>query len=452
MSVPTFDGNKAFAHLRALAQEIGPRPAGSEGERQAGRYLADRFREIGLDTRVDAFPIARHSQTKSELEALGPSSFRIQCIPQLYAADTPEKGVEGELAFLETADPQYLQEHHRDKVWLILGGLPLSLYGKAMALRPRAIIAVENELWVLPKTSHLRLTYRERYGSVPTVRIAFEDGLRLLKQGVKRVRIETRSEEIPSESCNVIGELPGRGDGEEVAVVCAHLDSVLGVTGAGDNASGVSILIELARVFAARGSRRTLRFAAFGSEEIGLRGSVRYARELALQDKEERARPEFHEAFDRTALARHRLCVNLDMHGVTLGRNRATCMGPADLTAAIRLLAAEMGPAFEAIQEGIFSSDGMSLAAVGVPGVAFARTGGSSVVTHSGADTIEYLDADHLAMTGRFIEIFLRRHVADALLFPFAREIPAAIVQKTREYFRERLVEILPPAEPAPKP
>ncbi|MCU0724149.1 MAG: M28 family peptidase, partial [Planctomycetes bacterium] len=346
---------------------------------------------------------------------------------------------------------QYLQEQHRDKIWLILGGLPLSLYGRAMALKPRAILAVENELWVLPKASHLRLTYRERFGSVPTVRISFADGLRLLKEGVKRVRVSTRSAEIPAESLNVVGELEGKGDGDEILLVCAHLDSVLGVTGAGDNASGVSILLELARVFARQGTKRALRFVGFGSEEIGLRGSIRYARELARADREERSRPSFQEAFDRTELLRHRLAVNLDMHGVILGRNRATCMGPPDLTSAVRLLSSEIGPAFESIQEGIFSSDGMSLAAVGVPGVAFARTGGSSVVTHSGADTIEYLDAEHLAMTGRFIEVFLRRHASESLVFPFAREIPAPVAQKVKDYFRERIVEILPPAEGAKK-
>jgi len=139
--------------------------------------------------------------------------------------------------------------------------------------------------------------------------------------------------------------------------------------------------------------------------------------------------------------------VNLDMHGVTLGSNIASCMGPPDLVSAVRLLSSELGPAFANIREGTFSSDGMSLAAVGVPGMAFARVGGSSVVTHSRADTIEYLDAEHLAMLGRFIEVFLRRYVADAFVFPFAREIPQKIQTEVETYFKTLNAEDFPPKE-----
>ncbi|MCU0723136.1 MAG: hypothetical protein MUC63_05925, partial [Planctomycetes bacterium] len=94
MTISAFDGNRAFGHLKTLAQEIGPRPAGSEGERQAGRYISEKLKEAGLDVRTDPFPIGRHTQLRAELQALEPSAFRIECAPQLYAADTPEEGVE----------------------------------------------------------------------------------------------------------------------------------------------------------------------------------------------------------------------------------------------------------------------------------------------------------------------------------------------------------------------
>jgi hypothetical protein len=96
----------------------------------------------------------------------------------------------------------------------------------------------------------------------------------------------------PTELRNVIGVLPGtRGDwtGQSV-VVCAHYDH-LGRgwpdvhqgdegkvhPGADDNASGVAVLLELARVMAAEGPpERTVVFAAFAGEEAGRRGSLRY--------------------------------------------------------------------------------------------------------------------------------------------------------------------------------
>jgi hypothetical protein len=53
--------------------------------------------------------------------------------------------------------------------------------------------------------------------------------------------------------------------------------------GADDNASGTAVVIGLARAFAATGPRpRTLVFALFGAEELGLVGSGRYVREPSV--------------------------------------------------------------------------------------------------------------------------------------------------------------------------
>lgn len=54
---------------------------------------------------------------------------------------------------------------------------------------------------------------------------------------------------------------------EEIIVVGAHYDSVIGTPGADDNASGVAGLLELARFFADLEPKRTVRFAAFTNEE-----------------------------------------------------------------------------------------------------------------------------------------------------------------------------------------
>src|SRR5262245_39959598 len=46
-----------------------------------------------------------------------------------------------------------------------------------------------------------------------------------------------------------------------------HYDSVSGSPGANDNASGVAVLLELARIFKAENPARTLRIVAFVNEE-----------------------------------------------------------------------------------------------------------------------------------------------------------------------------------------
>lgn len=64
---------------------------------------------------------------------------------------------------------------------------------------------------------------------------------------------------------NIEAEIPGRSD--EIVVVGAHYDSVLGSPGANDNGSGVAAMLALARRFAHQGGERTLRFVAFVNEE-----------------------------------------------------------------------------------------------------------------------------------------------------------------------------------------
>ncbi len=66
---------------------------------------------------------------------------------------------------------------------------------------------------------------------------------------------------------NVVARLPGgTGEGRHV-LVGAHLDTVPQAPGAEDNASGVAVLLELARLAAADGTARPVTFVAFGAEE-----------------------------------------------------------------------------------------------------------------------------------------------------------------------------------------
>jgi len=55
-------------------------------------------------------------------------------------------------------------------------------------------------------------------------------------------------------------------------VLGAHMDTVPGSPGANDNASGVAVLLETARLIAAREPSRWVKLVAFGSEEYGVDG------------------------------------------------------------------------------------------------------------------------------------------------------------------------------------
>lgn len=69
------------------------------------------------------------------------------------------------------------------------------------------------------------------------------------------------------ESANLEVSCIGATLPREILLVGAHYDSVEGSPGANDNASGVAVLLELARQFSGTVNDRTVRFVAFTNEE-----------------------------------------------------------------------------------------------------------------------------------------------------------------------------------------
>ncbi len=72
---------------------------------------------------------------------------------------------------------------------------------------------------------------------------------------------------------NVFAERRGTDNTGDAILVAAHYDTVAGSPGADDNASGVAVILEIARLFASHPTPRTLQLAFFDLEEAGLVGS-----------------------------------------------------------------------------------------------------------------------------------------------------------------------------------
>ncbi len=93
---------------------------------------------------------------------------------------------------------------------------------------------------------------------------------------------------------NVEVIFPALATDAPIVVVGAHYDSAIGTPGANDNATGVAVLLELARRFAGTASPLELRLVWFTNEEPPYfqgpdMGSLRYARALAEQGREVQA-------------------------------------------------------------------------------------------------------------------------------------------------------------------
>ncbi|MBD2360796.1 M28 family peptidase [Anabaena minutissima FACHB-250] len=84
---------------------------------------------------------------------------------------------------------------------------------------------------------------------------------------------------------NVFAERPGTDTKTGAILVAAHYDTVAESPGSDDNASGVAVLLELARVFHSLPTPRNLQLAFFDLEEAGLLGSKAFVtQEKRLQN------------------------------------------------------------------------------------------------------------------------------------------------------------------------
>ncbi len=120
--------------------------------------------------------------------------------------------------------------------------------------------------------------------SLPAFSIGRSDGQRLLRslsKGSVEVQVHLRSSQNPVRACNVIAEIDGNGETEEVILVGGHYDSWFG--GALDNLSSQGGIIELARHLASlpQAQRcRTVVLACIFGHEFGNLGHWALAEEL----------------------------------------------------------------------------------------------------------------------------------------------------------------------------
>ncbi|MBD3882370.1 M28 family peptidase [Phormidium tenue FACHB-886] len=85
---------------------------------------------------------------------------------------------------------------------------------------------------------------------------------------------------------NWVLDLPARSPTRRPPIlVGAHYDTVIGSPGADDNATGLAVMLELARAIARQPARHPVRLVAFDLEELGYVGSQRYVAELQRQQQ-----------------------------------------------------------------------------------------------------------------------------------------------------------------------
>jgi len=422
--------SNVYDHIRVLSCDISSRPMGSAADKRASDYIHTFFRDQGLDAWKQEFEVESVSLGNHKVEVIEPLLGEIPSYPILASPSTPEAGLSGELVFVEGLQEPQLGPNIEDKIVLWSCSQRSSFKWPSLrSYHPRAVLAIWPSRGIKPK-HYFNYAGLGVSDPVPSFWITWEDGLRLLKAGAKRVRLYLCSKRYKSTSCNIIAELKGTRYPDEIVVIGGHYDSVPDVPGATDNASGIGMVMELARMYAQHGSKRTLRFVAFGGEEGGLLGSKYYVKEMKKQGEGKES---------KNQLGKHLFYMNLDTLGTALGNNSCYVLGSPEITAAVETLSKELGIPHE-VKEEIDGSDHLPFAWEGIPNVSLVREGPGLEYIHTveDTDTIDLIDIDQLQRIGKFIDTFLTRTTAKAEVWPFEQQIPENLVKEIGKAARQR--------------
>ena len=243
--------------------------------------------------------------------------------------------------------------------------------------------------------AHCPMQHVGMLAPLPIFDVAASDVAEILaraQKGGARLELASENRVGPARDvANVVWEIRGRELPAEHVLVTAHLDSWDLAPGAQDNGTGVAMVLASARAIAALGRppRRSIRFALFGGEEQGLRGSRAYVEAHAAE-------------LDRAVAVLN----TDDGSGAPKGWQ---AQGRPDVEAALAPIAARWLAGLGGggvSRESSGNSDHTPFLAAGVPALnLWVDTSHYSEIHHLPTDTIDRVDAVNLAKDAAIVAV-----------------------------------------------
>ena len=295
------ESRNSFELVRSLTTEVGPRFAGTPGDRAAVEWAVSAMNEIGLENvRTERVPVPRWVRGHERGEILAPYPQPMFLTALGGSVGTEDGGLEAEVVMVssmedltERADAEiegkivFINQRmvrHQDGSSYGQAGI-IRRSGPARAAEKGASGALIRSLATgshrFPHTGATR--YEDGIPKIPSAALAVPDAdlLEMQIASGKPVlfRLDLGAQRFDDVlSATVIGEIPGREKPDEIVLLGAHLDSWDKGTGAIDDGTGVAITLEVARLILAlpEPPRRTVRVVLFANEEFGLSGARAY--------------------------------------------------------------------------------------------------------------------------------------------------------------------------------
>lgn len=393
----------AYRLVEDLTTEIGPRLAGSEAEARARDWAVTEFTRLGFkNVRIETFELPYWERRRENARIVAPFPQSLTITALGYSVPTPEGGITAEVVrFASMSDLANAPMNGQLAGKIVFVDEPTvrtqdgSGYGVGVRKRSGAanegakrgaigalIRSVGTHSHRLPHTGVLN--YASGVTPIPAAALSPVDAdqlARAMTRGPVTVALDIGVETRPAAtSGNVIGEIPGRGEG--IVVIGAHLDSWDLGTGAVDDGAGVGIVMGAGKAIidARRKPEHTIRVVLFGAEEVGLVGARAYA------------------AAHADAIGRHVIAAESDFGAGRIYQFR-TGIGASRLA---------MGDAIARVLEplGIARGDNLSgggpdlqpLRALGVPTATLSQNGWDYFdLHHTPDDTFDKIDPEDLA-------------------------------------------------------
>ena len=249
----------------------GSRAAGTAGYRDSLGYVRAQLSRAGYTPRVQSFPFVEYRESVERGLQIAPArrDFHIEALE--YSPSTPRGGLRARVVpsgdGCQASDFQAV----RDAIALVRRGECFFAVKarNAAAAGASAVVIFNSERGGFDGTLG-----DPQAATIPAVGIAGALGSELAAVTDAVVELELIARSVRSTSQNVLADM--RPGARRVLVVGAHLDSVRVGPGINDNATGVTALLEIARVIRGRFPGIAVRFAFWGAEEAGLFGSRAY--------------------------------------------------------------------------------------------------------------------------------------------------------------------------------
>ena len=396
------------------------RTGGSVEELKAAEILKAECESLGVPAELESFKVDGYKVHKAYVKFINPD-IEVECVGVGMSSSTPIEGLTADFAYVTSLQDSLIQDI-KGKICLVHTKLVnYKLYKSLVERGAIGLVLCCGDVYSEDKDIDLDpYMYREGHyknGKIPAVCIRMRDAENILRKKPQKVHMVMIEDELQNDSHNVVATIVGSKYPNEVICFTAHYDSVSYSKGAWDNATGSTTIMQMLAYFNENKPDRTLKFIWCGSEEMGLLGSKGYCE----AHKEE--------------LKDYKLCINVDMTGVTIGFDIACCTSNDSLVSFIKYLGCELGFAIEP-RQGVYSSDSTVFADNGVPGLSFARLapkGGAEI--HSRKDALDFLEEDNYYKTCDFIAKFAERLI-NSVAFPVEKEIPQNMKTEIDKYFR----------------